>query len=339
MNRNVSLPETPSIEDRTLPIGESDDYSSIGAETSSDRRDGEGDYKWYDYIANFFKSGDFGSFINKVWDDITGTSQIKLQNELEMQRMQKQFENDLEAKLKSYQYEAEALSSAGLNRNLMYSGGAGSTPTSQAPTLQAVTGNQRIDTILSRVGAVLKFLPAMYQASAGAEMVEQERIKTASDWLGLRQKEAKTAEEIDKRPFLARVWSKKGMRDYKLGVVGAGNEYESYQQQITNAYLSGLEGAINKTQLSRKSLDLIDKRIALSGLDYYGRAARNMYDYGITPTGTYQPSMVPYYQTRNQQAYLNYDIDQSWKQIGKASGIFAPYVQMLMGLISKGRYR
>lgn len=113
---------------------------------------------------------------SKVYDDLTGKSQIELQNQLERERAEEEYQRNLQ----SIEDTASAYDAAGFNRNLMYS----SSPTQyNAPQLQAYSGSAKLDTMLNRVGKVLQFIPAMYNATAALEKIDQEREKTAQSQL------------------------------------------------------------------------------------------------------------------------------------------------------------
>lgn len=112
-----------------------------------------------------------GQFGQSIWDDLTGKSQIVMQNEFNRQMAEEEYQRNLQ----SIGDTAAAYEAAGFNRNLMY----GSSPTSySAPELQAYSGSSKLDTILSRVGKVLNIIPAMYQASAALESIDQARERT-----------------------------------------------------------------------------------------------------------------------------------------------------------------
>lgn len=114
--------------------------------------------------------------VNRVYDDFTGKSQIELQNQLERERAEEEYQRNLQ----SIGDTASAYEAAGFNRNLMYS----SSPAQyNAPHLQAYSGSAKLDTMLNRVGKVLQFIPAMYNATAALERIDQEREKTAQSQL------------------------------------------------------------------------------------------------------------------------------------------------------------
>ena len=115
--------------------------------------------------------GGVGDFLNTIWDDLTGKSQIELQNQLDREMAEEEYRRNLQ----SIDDTASAYEAAGFNRNLMY--GSSSTGYS-APALQAYSGSSKLDTILGRVGKVLNIIPAMYQASAALESIDQARERT-----------------------------------------------------------------------------------------------------------------------------------------------------------------
>lgn len=115
--------------------------------------------------------GEIDRTVSKLWDDATGKSAVELENKLARERAEEEYQRNLQ----SIEDTADAYEAAGFNRNLMY----GSSPTSySAPELQAYTGSSKLDTILSRVGKVLNFIPAMYQATAALESIDQARERT-----------------------------------------------------------------------------------------------------------------------------------------------------------------
>lgn len=110
--------------------------------------------------------------VSKVWDDLTGVSQIKMQNQLEKEVMDYKYQKDLDAIGDTAdEYEAQ-----GFNRNLLY--GSANPVSYQAPNLQAYSGSSRLENILSRTGKVLSLIPAMYQATAALEGIDQARERT-----------------------------------------------------------------------------------------------------------------------------------------------------------------
>lgn len=130
---------------------------------------GKGFENAYDYLTE----GEAADTISKVWDDLTGKSSIKLQNELNNDLAEKEYQRNLQAIGDT----AAAYERAGLNRNLMYSSGHNAVNYS-APQLQAYSGSNKIDSIMSRVGKILSFIPAMYQATAALESIDQARERT-----------------------------------------------------------------------------------------------------------------------------------------------------------------
>lgn len=116
----------------------------------------------------------FKGWISGVWNDLTGKSQIELQNQLDRDMAEEEYQRNL----RSIGDTAAAYEAAGFNRNILYGGSNGSPVQYSAPQLQAYSGSRKLDTILNRVSAVTKFIPAMYQATAGLEAIDQAREKT-----------------------------------------------------------------------------------------------------------------------------------------------------------------
>lgn len=112
--------------------------------------------------------------VSKIWDDLTGKSNIELQNEYNRQMVEEEYQRNLQ----SIGDTAAAYEAAGFNRNIMYGGANGSPVGYSAPQLQAYSGSKKLDTILQRTGKVLSMIPAMYQASAALEGIDQARERT-----------------------------------------------------------------------------------------------------------------------------------------------------------------
>lgn len=126
--------------------------------------------------------------VSKVYDDLTGKSNIELQNEFNRQMAEEEYQRNIE----SIGDTAAAYEAAGFNRNMVYGSGNGSPVSYQAPDLQAYSGSKKLDAILQRTGKVLSIIPSMYQATAALEAIDQARektkqseIKTMADGLNL----------------------------------------------------------------------------------------------------------------------------------------------------------
>lgn len=146
-------------------------------------------------------SPDMESAIKNLYDDLTGKSQVREQNEFNRQMAEEEYQRNLQ----SIGDTAAAYEAAGFNRNLMYSKDGVSY---SAPDLQAYSGSKKIDTILSRVGKVLSSIPAIYQATAALEGIDQARertkqaeIKTMADGLNLINLGYSTGDNYLNHPF------------------------------------------------------------------------------------------------------------------------------------------
>lgn len=146
-------------------------------------------------------SPDMESAIKNLYDDLTGKSQVREQNEFNRQMAEEEYQRNLQ----SIGDTAAAYEAAGFNRNLMYSKDGVSY---SAPDLQAYSGSKKIDTILSRVGKVLSSIPAIYQATAALEGIDQARertkqaeIKTMADGLNLINLGYSTGDNWFSHPF------------------------------------------------------------------------------------------------------------------------------------------
>lgn len=140
-------------------------------------------------------------FWEKIWDDLMGKSQIELQNQLNRELAEEEYQRNLQ----SIGDTAAAYEAAGFNRNLMYNQ---SPAQYNAPNLTAYSGSQKIDKILQRTGQVLGMIPAMYQATAALEGIDQARertkqseIKTMSMGMSLLDQGYKLGNVYFKNPF------------------------------------------------------------------------------------------------------------------------------------------
>lgn len=187
---------------------------------------------------NFMTKGEGADAVSKVWNDITGKSQQEEQNQFNREMAEEEYQRNLQAIGDT----AAAYDAAGFNRNLMYSKDGVSY---QAPQLQAYSGSAKIDNILSRVGKIISTIPAIYQATAALEGIDQARertkqseIKTMSMGMSLLDQGYKLGDTQITHPFapnLERDWfsSKRHIRDFtemdsRLPIFKFGNEYSKY---------------------------------------------------------------------------------------------------------------
>lgn len=323
--RSVNSSNTPSLYDRdttsVVNSGNSAVTDGATATTQYERR-----YEEQETLGDKIKNA-----ISKVYDDLTGKSQTLLQNELEKERMELQYQYDLQAALNQYKIETEALESAGLNRNLVYNTG-GTSVSQQAPKLEAYSGSSRVQRTLQGAMQLMQFIPGIYQAQAGIQKVLQEKIKTARDWLGLKNDSIDVADKEMERPItvsptlfgnLSRKW--KAKRGLYTGIVdGDYNGTGSYQSSMQKAYMADLE----YRNLRSKGMSE----------DLAAKIASNIYDFGLSSEGGVVDASNSYYYTRNRQALnnlkqseLNYNVDVDTKEFSKWAGIFSPLIQSLLG--------
>lgn len=148
-----------------------------------------------------YSDSDGKGFWQMIWDDLMGKSQIELQNKLNRELAEEEYQRNLQ----SIGDTAAAYEAAGFNRNLMYNQ---SPAQFNAPNLTAYSGSQKIDKILQRTGQVLGLIPAMYQATAALEGIDQARertkqseIKTMSMGMSLLDQGYKQGQNFFKLPF------------------------------------------------------------------------------------------------------------------------------------------
>lgn len=143
----------------------------------------------------------FSNVARSVYDDLTGKSAIEVQNQANRELAEEEYQRNLQAIGDT----ASAYQAAGFNPNLMYSKDGVSY---SAPQITAYSGSQKIDNIMSRVGKVLSMIPAMYQATAALEGIDQARertkqaeIKTMADGMNLIDLGYKLGDNYLKHPF------------------------------------------------------------------------------------------------------------------------------------------
>lgn len=267
-----------------------------------------------------------GNWLSGIWDDITGKSKIELQNELEKERMELQYQYDLDAALNQYKLEAEALENAGYNKNLAYSNG-GTQVSQQAPQLEAYSGSSRSQRMLQGAMQLMNFIPGVYQAQAGIQKVLQEKIRTAFDWLSLKDKSLEVADHQVERPWSSiltpTLFQNKSYEWlHKRGIERSIPDF----YDLSHDYQEAMQGAF-LAEYNSKRYNAASKYLA------------NMYDYGHALEGSgIKTSTTPYYVTRNRladldlnQSQLNYNIDVNTKEFSKWAGIFSPVIQSLLG--------
>lgn len=159
----------------------------------------------------------FTNWLTDRWDDYTGKSQIELQNKLDREMAEEEYQRNLQ----SIGDTAAAYEAAGFNRNILYGGHNGSPVSYSAPNLQAYSGSAKADTILNRVGKVLQFIPAIYQATAALESIdqarektEQSRIKTTAMGLSLLDHGLGTFEKAYSRPLFQVIRHPNGVKSW-----------------------------------------------------------------------------------------------------------------------------
>lgn len=224
----------------------------------------------------------FKGWISGVWDDLTGKSQIELQNQLDRDMAEEEYQRNLQ----SIGDTAAAYEAAGLNRNLLYGGSNGSPVQYSAPNLQAYSGSRKIDSILSRVAAVTKFIPAMYQATAGLEAIDQARektkqseIRTMAMGMDLLDKGYKVGEQNFKLPFVPEFQKyMRGYDDYNffdfLKLSPYTNDVQSIRRYADSALKNtfdtleavGVANSLNKTRNSYMGYQYdLDRRFGAAG--------------------------------------------------------------------------
>lgn len=166
-------------------------YGDVGDITN------EGISNAYDWLT----TGEGGQGISKLWDDLTGKSAQDRQNQYNREMAEEEYQRNLQ----SISDTASAYQAAGFNPNLMYSKDGVSY---SAPQLTAYSGSQKIDNIMGRVGKVLSMIPAMYQATAALEGIDQARertkqaeIKTMADGMNLIDLGYKLGDNYLSHPF------------------------------------------------------------------------------------------------------------------------------------------
>lgn len=162
---------------------------------------GEPVEQWVSPTRSVNDDSGLGDFVNGIVDDLTGVTQVREQNELARQLAEEEYQRNLQ----SIGDTAAAYEAAGFNRNLMYSKDGVSY---SAPDLQAYSGSKKLDTIMNRTGKVLSMIPALYQATAALESIDQARertkqaeIKTMVDGLNLINLGYSTGDNWFSHPF------------------------------------------------------------------------------------------------------------------------------------------
>lgn len=135
-----------------------------------------------------------GKKIRSWWEDFTGQTAIKLQNQanLDLAKYQSQVNENFYNKYSSPEAMMRQYKEAGLNPNLVYgSAGAGQSnvPSFQAPTYHAsLSGSQKFERMLSTVSGLMGLVQGVYQTQAAKEAAQQSAIKTAGDVFDVQNK-------------------------------------------------------------------------------------------------------------------------------------------------------
>lgn len=192
------------------PLGAVADYinekNGVTPEAAAYKAEHNGSLEGFTNTSDVLKDkwNQFKNWLGERYNDFTGKSNIELQNELDRQMAEEEYQRNIS----SIGDTAAAYEAAGFNRNILYGGSNGSPVPYSAPNLQAYSGSKKLDTILQRTGAVLNMIPAMYQATAALEGIDQARertkqseIKTMSMGMSLLDQGYKQGQNFFKFPF------------------------------------------------------------------------------------------------------------------------------------------
>lgn len=210
-------------------------------------------------ISDWFKN--LHNRVNQLWDDFTGKSQIVLQNELDREMAEEEYQRNLQ----SIGDTASAYEAAGFNRNLMYNQ---SPAQYNAPQLTAYSGTKKLDHILQNTSRVLSMIPAMYQATAALEAIDQARertkqseIKTMSMGMSLLDQGYKQGQNYFRYPFIPSLYPDKfSNKRHFTGITGGDlrpepwidrpNEYYRYSTSALKNTFDLLESIGIKNQMN-----------------------------------------------------------------------------------------
>lgn len=129
---------------------------------------------WYKRLWNYMTGdGQGAQAISKLWDDITGKNTVKLQNQLNEQSAEKEYQRTLQ----SYSDTMQAYKDAGINADLANAKGAQST-SYNAPNLMAYSGSDRAQFVFNRIAQMANLIPAIYQGEIARQQVDQAQLDT-----------------------------------------------------------------------------------------------------------------------------------------------------------------
>lgn len=262
--------------------------------------------EWYEKL---------GNFLGNLWNDFTGVSAVREQNQanLKLAEYQKEVEEELYNKYRSPQAIMDQYIAAGLNPNLIYgsaSAGISSSPHYNAPHIERnMSGQEKVNTALSALSQVLGLKQAMYQTEVAREASEQSAIKTLSDRVGLAKEEGDL--RLQNSFFGVPLYDDQYVRRRKglnpnIGVASASG---GFMGNYIKAYRTNQLNSLYRSQF------------------------QNVADYGISATGdglkidSYFGQ--PYMRTRNATNYLKYSLQNEIGNMGQYGKLLISLLDLL----------
>lgn len=258
---------------------------------------------------------DIGNWLKDRWNDFTGVTAVREQNQgnLDMAKYQKEVEEELYNKYRSPEAIMQQYEKAGLNPNLIYgsaSAGISSSPHFNAPHVERnMSGQEKINTVLSALSQVLGIKQAMYQTEVAREASEQSAIKTLSDRVGLAEREGNL--RLQNTFFGVPLFDDQYVRRRK-GLdpnIGVSSTSGNYMSNYIKAYRSNQLNSLYRSQF------------------------QNVADFGLSATGdglkidSYFGQ--PYMRTRNATSYLQYSLKNEIGNMGQYGKLLISLLDLL----------
>lgn len=264
-------------------------------------------------MQNFFNG------LGSIWDDYTGMSQVREQNAANMSlaKYQTKVQEEMYNKYSSPDALMRQFKEAGLNPNLVYgsaSSGQGNVPSFQAPHVERqVSGSDKLNKVLSAFNQALGLTQGVYSAAAAREAANQSAIKTLDDLQSLRRHRLDNDLEVNVQGYEPSIGYKPifGRRKGSVSMSLGDSELLPMYSQYYNSVRSKRLNDAAKTSLS------------------------NLYDFGagfsLLGDHIYSgPELgVPFYQSRNKQNWLKYDLMNELGNTGQFGKLIISALQLL----------
>lgn len=263
--------------------------------------------------------------LGRLWDDYTGVTAVEKQNaaNLELAKYQTQVQEEMYNKYSSPDALMRQYKEAGLNPNLVYgsaSAGQGNVPSFNAPHVERqLSISDKMNKALSLLSGLSNVAQGVYQASAAREGAEQAGLKTLNDLVNYRRNARDYNAENEISGYHEQTFWKRLFKKRRGRITQAEIEALYPDGYVDNPKYTKYLSAAREKFFSEAARPGVQNRVDTAKA--VGQEIDNLY-------------LEKYLQTRNDQQYLNYEIDSEFKKATSFSDIGAQWLQPILKLLS-----